>query len=335
MSGGERDRQIDGLDAVRGAYRAAHPSDGIEPPAALDDAIRAAARRAVKSGPAPLGKSWLRRWTPPLAVAATVILTVSVTFVAVEDRPDLAPAPVANIAQHKQNAEAVMPVAPGGPATPSAADRREKMVRPPEAAEIKVASPPSPRTDRRPPEVPAALARERKAEPMNTADAVADAPAAPAPPAAPARAAVVAPAPPAAVSSTAPPASVPQPVRDVPMAAPATSALAKTATAHALSGNAQTAAPTAGPAGAGVIVPQESRRSLGVQEAAGARPFTDAPVPDRAEKDDEAFPDRWLDRMKTLRARGEFKALREELARFSKRYPNIALPKELKDLPPE
>ena len=59
-------------EAVSRAYRDAADFENMEPPAALDDAIRAAARRAVKSGPAPVGKSWIRRWTPQLAVAAVV-----------------------------------------------------------------------------------------------------------------------------------------------------------------------------------------------------------------------------------------------------------------------
>ena len=72
------------------------PADVPSP--AIDDAIRAAARRAVHAGPAPLEKSWVRRWTPQIAVAATVVLTVSVVFVAIDERPDLAPAPVSTMA---------------------------------------------------------------------------------------------------------------------------------------------------------------------------------------------------------------------------------------------
>ena len=71
---------------------------GDAPSSAIDDAIRAAARRAVHAGPAPLKKSWVRRWTPQIAVAATVVLTVSVVFVAIDERPDLAPAPVSTMA---------------------------------------------------------------------------------------------------------------------------------------------------------------------------------------------------------------------------------------------
>ena len=85
------------MDAVSRAYRDArdaHGSADLLPSPALDDAIRAAARRAVRSGPQPLGGKWLRQWTPQLAAAAVVILSVSVIFVSVQERPDLAPGPI-------------------------------------------------------------------------------------------------------------------------------------------------------------------------------------------------------------------------------------------------
>ena len=65
-------------------------SDG--PPAAMDDAIRAAARRAVKSGPRSAAKSWTSRWSVPLSAAALVVLTTSVGFLALDEQPELAPA---------------------------------------------------------------------------------------------------------------------------------------------------------------------------------------------------------------------------------------------------
>ncbi|MEO8104264.1 MAG: hypothetical protein ABI790_17250, partial [Betaproteobacteria bacterium] len=68
-------------DAVSRRYRDARDSDAMAPPAALDDAIRAAAHRAVHAGPKLAGSSWIRRWTPQLAVAAVVMLSVSVVFV--------------------------------------------------------------------------------------------------------------------------------------------------------------------------------------------------------------------------------------------------------------
>lgn len=78
------------LAMVSRAYRGV--DDGTDgPPAAMDDAIRAAARRAVKSGPRATDKSWVSRWSVPLSAAALVVLTTSVGFLALEERPELAP----------------------------------------------------------------------------------------------------------------------------------------------------------------------------------------------------------------------------------------------------
>lgn len=102
------------MDAVSRAYRDARDRDAdhMAPPAALDDAIRAAARRAVHARPQPVGKSWLRQWTPQLAVAAVVVLSVSVVFVAIEEKPELAPAPIQKMTQARRaDAPAAAPAA--------------------------------------------------------------------------------------------------------------------------------------------------------------------------------------------------------------------------------
>ncbi|MBI3715927.1 MAG: hypothetical protein HY255_08050, partial [Betaproteobacteria bacterium] len=72
---------------VRDAYANARAGD--EPPAALDDAIRAAARRAVRSVPKSLWRPRLERWQVPLAVAATVVLSASLMLVIRTDYPDM------------------------------------------------------------------------------------------------------------------------------------------------------------------------------------------------------------------------------------------------------
>ncbi len=59
-----------------------------KPPAHLDDAIRAAARREVAAGPRRAG---IRRWTVPVSLAAILVLSVSVVTMMREqgaDRPD-------------------------------------------------------------------------------------------------------------------------------------------------------------------------------------------------------------------------------------------------------
>lgn len=81
-------------DAISTAYRASRDADDMLPPSSIDDAIRAAARRAVQSGPRAAGAGgfarWTRKWTPQLSAAAVVVLSVSVIFVSMQERPDLA-----------------------------------------------------------------------------------------------------------------------------------------------------------------------------------------------------------------------------------------------------
>ena len=91
----------------------AYKSAGTDlPPPAMDDAIRAAARRAVKSQPQAIGKSWISRYTAPLSAAALVVLTMSVGFIALDERPELAPASLKEVASPKP---ATAPAAPAPP----------------------------------------------------------------------------------------------------------------------------------------------------------------------------------------------------------------------------
>jgi hypothetical protein len=87
-------------DAVRRAYQATREAAGgspvdaafpDEPPASIDNAIRAAARRAVHARPQAVGKSWLTRYRTPLSAAAVVMLSASLVMVAFNERADLRP----------------------------------------------------------------------------------------------------------------------------------------------------------------------------------------------------------------------------------------------------
>ncbi len=71
-------------EGLSSAYREAVENAAGEPPQALDDAIRAAALRAVQGRPlsveAARPRSRLRRWRAPLALAATLLLAVGVAL---------------------------------------------------------------------------------------------------------------------------------------------------------------------------------------------------------------------------------------------------------------
>jgi len=114
------------LDA---AWRAA---SNEEPPAALDDAIRAAARREVKAGPQPSGApvtsvpQSLRpeRWWMPLAAAATIgAIAIGILQIATPDKV-IAPA----------HDKAIVSDMPAAPSTPSSTSETGPTAAPPPAA---------------------------------------------------------------------------------------------------------------------------------------------------------------------------------------------------------
>jgi len=75
-----------------------------EPPPALDDAIRAAARRAVASRPQRASSSFIRSWRVPLSIAAVMVLSVSLVTVMREEAPEmvLSPGGLPGEADHKR-----------------------------------------------------------------------------------------------------------------------------------------------------------------------------------------------------------------------------------------
>lgn len=108
------------------AYRAGAQA---MPPAHLDDAIRAAARREVAAGPRRTG---VRRWAVPASLAAMIVLSVSVVTLMREqgaDRPELLIRPKSQALERQ--GQIVQPV-PGEPpaAVPGAPETQAKR-RPP------------------------------------------------------------------------------------------------------------------------------------------------------------------------------------------------------------
>lgn len=147
-----------------------------EPPQSLDAAILAAARRAVQA--APRRRPGWRAWAVPMSVAATVLVTATLTLMvqqeqeraATEAAPALAPRPPAAAAPEEKQA-----VAPAVPAL-----RQERSAEPP-------ASPPAapaPQSVELPQAAPAADAVEMRAKsvaPVRKEAAAAAAPRAPGP----------------------------------------------------------------------------------------------------------------------------------------------------------
>jgi hypothetical protein len=93
------------------------------PPQRVDDNILAASRRVAGVGPRPAKAGFAPRWGTPVALAATVVVTFTLTLVAFEQRsgPDttMSEAPIAN---RLSNALPAEPKVADQPAKPSPAD---------------------------------------------------------------------------------------------------------------------------------------------------------------------------------------------------------------------
>lgn len=115
------ERDLAALSRAYGSTKRAEPSP------AIDDAIRAAARRAVHAGPGVGRRSWFSQYATPVATAAVLVLTVSVGLLSLEQRPDLATSDVRQDAPVKPKAVAPaaipeptqVPAAASVPATPA------------------------------------------------------------------------------------------------------------------------------------------------------------------------------------------------------------------------
>jgi hypothetical protein len=126
-------------DAVRRAYQATREAAGgsavdaafpDEPPASIDNAIRAAARRAVHARPQAVGKSWFTRYRTPLSAAAVVMLSASLLMVAFNERADLRPdSTLASTAQKAPVVANVQLEPAAGSASPNRLDVAQPQVR--------------------------------------------------------------------------------------------------------------------------------------------------------------------------------------------------------------
>ena len=304
-SDGEFDREL----AV--ASRAYKNAEADLPSLAMDDAIRAAARRAVKSQPHAMGKSWITRYSAPLSAAALVMLTVSIGFVALEERPELAPATLSESIKPKAASSAPPATPMNAPESPAPGiAEAPRLAQPALVAEKKVrtesqnisrdqlATSPTPELERRRHEDRAAasgvmLPKESNVEVAAARSVVA---AAPAPPPKDAQTFVA-----DAVIS----ASAETTKREAVQEKELVTQLAAAARSDAAQGMTQKSlvAPTAS-------VDQASAPSLMVKAA-------------------EA-PNAWMKRILELKRQGRAREFEEEFAKFRKRYPDYLLPEELK-----
>jgi resuscitation-promoting factor RpfA len=337
------------LAATSRAYKSA---DADTPPPAMDDAIRAAARRAVKSQPRAIGKSWVSRWSAPISAAALVVLTVSVTLVSIQEQPENVPAPLKDAIKPKVMAPAPVPIAPVvaepsasaaavAPPSPQAASALEKKSRtdrqsaaPQEAlAESARLEPERRRAVSGGVATESTLARaKRDSDATGSADVVAASPAVasatPARPAAKEAQSFVSDPPISnvgAVQEIVGRSSVDSAKREaahdkqmMPKLAASAGALRNETLAAA---HKSVALPPAAP-------PAPVVASTGTIASPAFTPATRLQQ-SLADKLTEV-PEAWMKRILELKQQGKTREFGEELAKFRKRYPDFALPEELK-----
>ena len=336
MTTSERDWHDQTVSDAYAKQREASADDA--PPAALDEAIRAAARSAVVVVVVPksVWRPRMERWQTPLALAATVVLSASLILAIRGEYPEMLstrppepklleskamntriiepppPAvmaekrvkePARQIAQSGENAAA----AAGSMASQNDSAAKREWGEPvagtvPAERAVPAAAP------------PAAATRERR----TNAPAIAAAPAAPAVPAA------------SALSAPAEPAQT-----------PAVAANRGDASAMATRAEMNKAKSVA----ADATVPPAPDSSTSNYSAAAAKPAA-AAVADKVEKiqvtgstitfseaEIAAITSGWIAEMEALRKQAKWKELRAEKERFVKRFPKVPLPKDLQELP--
>jgi hypothetical protein len=291
-------------DELRARYRALATE---EPPAALDDAIRAAARRAVSSAPGGVRKMPLQRWAVPASIAAVLFLSFGVVMRMEQEAPKVSDdlrgsgPPV-----FSQPPAAIAPPMEAEPARtepqkPKATEAPKAMVR-----EKKAAAP-----------APAPVARE------SVRESLAMAPASPAAITPPASIPVAPPAPAVAASGPGPAGAPAGNAADRALPAPASPPPPQPKAAEARRDEA---------AGSLGIASRAKVESFAAQSAPApaAQPRVTA-NPNRAvlAPDIEPWPDtpeRKLERIEALRRAGRDREADEAIARFRREHPDYRIP---------
>jgi hypothetical protein len=266
-----------------------------EPPAALDDAILARARREVGEGPsgivAPASQPKRQNWGPPLALAAVVVLSVSLVLTMEHERPEGVYVPrTSNPGSSSAPAKQTPPesgTTDQRATSPTAAQPRANETEPPRARN---AAPPG-ETSASKPVVPQDMPAARRAEPF---------PASPVP------------------SRQAIPAETAQPNAGAGVLAP------QTERRDAIPPASAPAAPLPAPAyaPAPVATPPASMKA---QSARSATTQDNAVVPGPSDDSPQA----WIARLDELKKQGRTREFRDSLAEFRKRYPAYPIPESL------
>ena len=284
------------------------------PPPAIDAAILAASRRAVRARPVATGGR-LRRWALPVSIAAVVVLTMSVTMRVQLERPDL---------------ESPLPAADEKDAPSRAALESKEEMR----ANDKLNRPADDRAKAKP-TAKSPAARESAASALSKQAAPSDRGAGEKEQSAPARKAMSKPrarteAPPAAKRAPAPAPAARGFVQEPP--APASSPAEPAAAAGLGAVGAPSAArPDAAPDLARQA-PAEADSNVGRAASRMAVEDRVQPLAEKAGKADaDLSPRSWLERIARLRRDGRTKEADESLAAFRRRYPDYEIPKELRE----
>lgn len=330
--GMERDSRLSAI------YRAAAQD---EPPPALDDAIRAAARRAVGARPRPAGFGFGHSWRVPLSIAAVLVLSVSLVTLLREEAPELvelprAESPAADMERKPATVADSAAVTATQGFVPDADRSKNIGLKPPQptsssglVVRTEPAAQPAPLRKEMPAdrmEADTGVPREQRAKRHDAPASAAEQPAQGIVAGEPARQAAQLNAPEA---GRAPP---PTPIADArgnleAKTQPSADAdyanrgerLSRTpvASAPAPSAPAMQAAP-APVAAAKQVSPVKAE-----SQAAGATAARESYV--------ELPPEKWLERIEELRKQGKLDEAKAQLAEFRRRFPNYRLPDALRD----
>ena len=335
------DRDLEQLLSETAGLRQRYRASSEEPPAALDDAIRAAARREVSARPRLAGSPFSGSWRVPLSIAAVVVVSATLTVMLVERdaHPPRADAPAAKARAEPGRKEDVESAAPKielrAPESDTAgrAKSRESSRAADHAANDELYR-----------RAPPAEVKEKaaNANPSGEQDKGAPVASAPSPEPFPAQA-------PAATPAPAKPATQ-DAVRtfsqqSTPSAGGTASTLGTRSEREAAAETRQKAESSKNqadlrdtPAAAGAVAPQAGRE----RAAAPAAPAADQPLAARAlgkmqqgatnaqaesaARSWEQDPVAWLKQIETLRAAGHIDEAKSSFEAFRRRYPDYQLP---------